>query len=91
MIGRCIRLAPSVGKGVSRRRNDPQRPVYCVAEETLEELRDQPASLRLGQPRAEQCLAVFDDREDAAFPIEAGPQLRQLFIAYQRAAGIRRA
>jgi hypothetical protein len=50
-VGRRIRLAPRISKGVPRRLDDAQRPVH-VAEEIREELRHLPASFRLGNRRA---------------------------------------
>ena len=65
------------------RLDHPQRPLHCVAEEVPEELRYQPAPLRLGNLSPQHNLAVFDDRQSPAFRVEAGLQPRQLLIAHQ--------
>jgi hypothetical protein len=61
------------------RRDDTQRSIYCVAEEIGEEICDQPAP----SDSVIRARTVFGDRQDAAFRVEAGPQLRQLFVAHQ--------
>src|SRR6266851_6577950 len=47
-VGRRVRLAPRISKGVPWRLEDAQRSIHHVAEEIREEFGDQPASLRLG-------------------------------------------
>jgi hypothetical protein len=61
------------------RRDDTQRSIYCVAEEIGEEICDQPAP----SDSVIRARTVFGDHQDAAFRVEAGPQLRQLFVAHQ--------
>ena len=82
-IRRRIRFAARIGKGVARRLDDAQRSIHGGPEEISEEFCDQPASPRLGHPFAQQYPAIFSNRQNAAFRVEAGLQLRELFVAHQ--------
>ena len=77
------RLAQRLALTAGRRLDDAQRSVHGAAEEIGEEFCDQPAPLGLGHPLAQQDPVIFSDRQDTAFRIEAGLQLRELFVAHQ--------
>src|SRR5580704_15688007 len=68
---------------VPRRLDDAQRSIHGIAEKIGEKFRNELASLRFGHPLAHQYPAVLGDRQDAAFRVETGLQLRQLFVAHQ--------
>jgi hypothetical protein len=54
--------------GAATTRSDP---FAASPKEPLEELRDQPASRRLGHPRAQQHFAFLNNLQDAAFSLKA--------------------
>src|SRR6516165_11550049 len=74
-IGRRVRLAACVRKGVPWRLYDAQRSSCRVTEKIGEELGDKLAPLRGGYLRTQQHPVVFIDRQNAALSVEAGPQL----------------